>query len=75
MSYSANGKIIPAENVRVVDSSPNTAAGSHPPLPGPAPDPQQRHEPKITLVKDGETVRQIHIKCTCGEILHLDCEY
>jgi hypothetical protein len=31
--------------------------------------------PKITLIKDGETVKTIEITCTCGERIRLQCVY
>lgn len=32
-------------------------------------------EPQVTLVREGNVVRQIKIQCGCGEQLFLDCSY
>jgi hypothetical protein len=61
-----SSKIIPAERVRVHDAhKAHTMAGAD----------RRPKEPKITLIKDGDTVRCIEVECTCGEIIRLDCEY
>ena len=66
----ASGKIIPAQFVRVKDASKLAA-----PAPRPLPQHAQHREAKITLVKDGETVRAIEVQCSCGAVIRLDCEY
>jgi chromosome condensin MukBEF MukE localization factor len=32
-------------------------------------------EPKIDLIRDGETIRAIEITCRCGERIRLLCDY
>ena len=32
-------------------------------------------EPKITYIKNGESVSQIEIRCKCGEIIEIDLDY
>ncbi len=32
-------------------------------------------QPTITLGRDGDRIREIHIHCHCGEKIILDCEY
>jgi hypothetical protein len=68
------GKIIPAENVRIMQlpqesDAPDAteAAPTEPLAPG--------HEPEVILLKDGTRVKTIVIKCKCGEVICLDCEY
>jgi hypothetical protein len=72
---STSGKIIPAQFVRIHDSHKVSPASSQP-ASGPASRPQARtKEPKITLLKEGDTVKTIEIVCTCGAVIRLDCEY
>jgi hypothetical protein len=62
-----SAKIIPARNVRF-------ANGSHGPH-HPALAHAQTKEPKITLIKDGDTVTAIEVECGCGAVTRLDCQY
>lgn len=32
-------------------------------------------EPKVTLQREGDRVTGIHIQCTCGQVIELDCQY
>jgi len=32
-------------------------------------------KPVVTLKKDGDRVIQIHIQCSCGQVVELDCAY
>jgi hypothetical protein len=68
-------KIIPAENVRImrppqesdiVDPIPDAVPTEHL-APG--------HEPEVILLKDGARVKTIVVKCKCGEVICLDCEF
>jgi hypothetical protein len=72
---SLSGKIIPAQFVRIHDSHKGKPVSSQP-----APGAAGRvaglpKEPKITLLKEGDTVKTIEIECTCGAVIRLDCEY
>lgn len=31
--------------------------------------------PKVTVQRDGERVTQIQVRCTCGQVIDLACEY
>ena len=62
-----SAKIIPGRNVRFAKSNHSAHAL--------APAHSQSKEPKITLVKDGDTVTAIEIQCVCGAVTRLDCQY
>ena len=49
------------------------AAMSPPARTGPAP----AHErlPVVTLKRDGDRVTRIQVRCSCGEVVELDCVY
>ena len=32
-------------------------------------------EPRITLIRDGDTVRAIEVECTCGKKIRLNCVF
>ena len=32
-------------------------------------------EPRISVIKEADTVRVIEVVCTCGEVIRLECEY
>lgn len=66
-----SSKIIPAEKVRLIEGTPHPAPAPHRDLA----ESVINHEPQVTLVKNGEIVKSIVIKCTCGEVVRLDCEY
>jgi hypothetical protein len=39
-------------------------------------DPQAtKKESRVRLIKNGDLVTGIEIRCACGEVIHLDCEY
>jgi hypothetical protein len=71
----ASGKIIPAQFVRIHDSHKARPSASQPAHAPPAKTEHRLQEPKITLLKEGETVKTIEIECTCGAVIRLDCEY
>lgn len=31
--------------------------------------------PEVTLRREGHLIKEIHIRCACGELIVLDCEY
>jgi len=66
-----SSKVIPAQRVRVHDGS-KCGSAAWAALPESA---AKLAEPKIHLLKDGNVVTAIEITCTCGAVIHLDCEY
>ena len=56
------------------DKLPPAAASQASPtgLPHPVPD---ASEPTITLKRDSDRVTHIIVRCTCGQIVELACEY
>ena len=34
-----------------------------------------KKEVKVDVKRDGGTVRQIRVECSCGEVIELTCEY
>ncbi len=30
-------------------------------------------EPEISIKKDGDTIAGIDVKCTCGKVIHIEC--
>ena len=38
--------------------------------PGPA-----KCEPRISLEREGDRIRRIHIECSCGQVIDLACVY
>jgi hypothetical protein len=69
------GKIIPAQFVRVHDSHKARTGVSQPALAAPVKVEHRLQKPKITLLKEGDSVKTIEIECTCGAVIRLDCEY
>ncbi len=66
-------KVIPAQFVRMHDPHATKLSVAQP---SPAPKaPDKSKEPKITLHKDGDTIKAIEIVCACGAVIKLDCEY
>jgi hypothetical protein len=59
--------VIPAARVRVsgegVRIGPPPAAG------------KSEHEPKVRAIQEGDAIRTIVVTCTCGEQIHIRCEY
>jgi|ERR1041385_1072046 hypothetical protein len=54
--------------------APNSTA----PVPAPtaaSPPPPQHAPPTVTFKRDGDRVTQIEIRCSCGEVIQLDCDY
>ena len=77
-------KIIPAENVRIMqtpqesgaaDTIPESGAADTIPEAAPAEPLAPGHEPEVILLKDGARVKTIVVKCKCGEVICLDCAY
>jgi hypothetical protein len=70
-SRSPSSKVIPAHFVQLVDPGAKPA-----PLPVTSSEvPCTSKGARVTLIKEGDTVKSIEIHCTCGEVIHLDCEY
>ena len=67
-------KVIPAQFVRIHHAGKVSAASAGPESATSGSEGGDR-EPRITLVKDGDTVKTIEIKCTCGALIRLDCEF
>jgi len=65
-------KVIPAQFIRIHDPHAAKPGVVHPATPKAA---EKATEPKITLHKDGETIKAIEIVCGCGEVIKIDCEY
>jgi hypothetical protein len=68
------GRIIPAENVRF-KASPEKSDAAAEAVTTPAGEFHTHSEPEIVLLKDGDQVKTIVIKCACGQVINLDCEY
>jgi hypothetical protein len=32
-------------------------------------------EPQVTVVREGDVIRTIEVVCTCGERIHIRCDY
>ncbi|MEI7686272.1 MAG: hypothetical protein WCL32_14705 [Planctomycetota bacterium] len=63
------GGVIPARHVRIAPAKVETltscaVAATH-----------DASRPKITMIRDGDTVRAIRVECSCGEVIQLDCQY
>jgi hypothetical protein len=69
-----SGKVIPAQFVQITHAS-KAKSASRVVLASPAASEDAQQKPKITLIKEGETVKAIEIQCACGAVIHLDCEY
>lgn len=63
--------VIPAHQVQVVTPPPPTPAAP----PTVAPSVSCANAPKISVIKDGDTVRTIEVVCRCGEVIRLECQY
>jgi hypothetical protein len=65
------GNVIPGRHVRI-----NAASGipKSPVVSVPAGS-EAHGRPRVTLVKNGETVSGIRVECSCGEVIELDCHY
>jgi hypothetical protein len=69
-------KIIPAENVRIMrQPQESDAAEPIPEAAVPAEHHVPGHEPEVILLKDGVRVKTIVVKCKCGQVICLDCEF
>src|SRR5450631_2638139 len=40
-----------------------------------SPDAASHANPTVTLQRDGEHISRIHIVCSCGQVIDLDCAY
>jgi hypothetical protein len=60
--------VIPAARVRV--SGEGVRIGPPPPQGGKA-----EPEPKVRAIQEGDAIRTIVVTCTCGEQIHIRCEY
>ena len=38
-----------------------------------APDAEPAEQPTINVEREGDTVRRVHVNCTCGQTIQLDC--
>ena len=48
------------------------------PTPAPAATPQSdtaHAAPTVSFKRDGDRVTQIEVRCACGEVIQLDCDY
>lgn len=45
------------------------------PSPEPGPPPTAPTGPTLTVQRAGERITQIQIRCTCGQVIELDCDY
>ena len=61
----SSAKIIKAGNIAVLD--PHAAKPAH--------IAEAKKESRVRLIKDGDVVKTIEIRCACGEVIRLDCEY
>ncbi len=37
--------------------------------------PPDAHEPQVQVVREGDVIRAIQVVCTCGERIHIRCDY
>ena len=63
------GNVIPGKHVRIDES-----ASAAPIASNKSPKSSCR-EPRITVIKSGESVSGIRVECSCGEVIELDCHY
>ena len=70
-NFSSN--VIPAHHVQIVKPASAKAAVCARPQPsGPC---DSTLEPRVSVIKDGDTVRAIEVVCSCGEVIRLECQY
>ncbi|HTS18864.1 MAG TPA: hypothetical protein VMP11_14915 [Verrucomicrobiae bacterium] len=55
--------------------TPDKLASTPVPSTGGALAPNAASEPAVTLKRDGDRITQIVIRCTCGQVIELACEY
>lgn len=58
------GRIIRASNLPASES----ASVAIPAGPG-------HRQTEVNLIREGDIIREIEVTCSCGEVLHLICEY
>ena len=51
------------------------AESSSPTSPSPSASSSAETQPAVTLKRDGERVTHIVVRCTCGQVVELACEY
>ena len=61
---SAISNVIAARHVRIAE-----------PVPASRPAEESTTDPRITLIKEGNTVKAIRVTCSCGEVIQMDCRY
>lgn len=61
----APGGVIAREHVHVMTEAARVGPHGHP----------AAAEPRVHLIRDGDTVRAIEVVCTCGERIVLNCVY
>lgn len=69
------GRIIPAVNVRILETPQENADADEAAKLTSGEECSPDHETEITLLKEGERVKTIVIKCACGKVISLDCTY
>jgi hypothetical protein len=70
-----SGNVIAGRNVTIFDPhAPKPAAATNVPAKDPSPAPA-KPDARVRLIKEGDIVTAIEIRCACGELIHLDCEY
>jgi hypothetical protein len=70
-----SGNVIPAHHVQMVRTqAPSPTATARPHLLS-ADHGNGTAEPRISVIKEGDTVRSIEITCSCGEVIRFACEY
>jgi hypothetical protein len=37
--------------------------------------PTHAHDPVVNITRRGERVQQIEVRCACGQVVIIDCEY
>ena len=52
--------------------APGVVPGARPESPGA---PAHERLPVVTLKRDGDRVTRIQVRCSCGEVVELDCVY
>jgi hypothetical protein len=62
-----SGRIIKAGNITLAD--PQTANSAARPIA------EAKKESRVRLIREGDVVKQIEVRCACGEVIRLDCEY
>jgi len=56
--------LVPGNRVRVAPEPARVSPPGH-----------QSHEPQVVLIRDGDTVRAIEVRCTCGKTIRMNCTF